>query len=334
MVPADAHRFDRLTRTANIIVGVSGCFCVLLLLYYFYHYTWTGKRALTSPVGMILYCGLPAVLAAMLFASLRLRPLARIKLALVLVVVAASTFAANLFCALAGFPLTVSNRTLWFIESDVKEIVHVAKQHNVTFDTRTKLEVIRDLHSRGIEAVPSIVPSELLHLQSDGTRKSVLTLAGTEVLPHGGMSNQVTVFCNESGTHAWYDSDEHGFHNPKGLWSAAQIAVVALGDSFTQGHCVASATNFVALIRRHYPSTLNLGINGQGPLMMLATLRDYGLSLKPQIVLWFFSRVAKSAGVSASQASRDRILDHGESADAGFVADGESPVPAVALARP
>jgi hypothetical protein len=51
--------------------------------------------------------------------------------------------------------------------------------------------------------------------------------------------------------------------------------------------------------------------------------------------LWlFFSRVAKSAGVSASPASRDMIRDHGESADAGFVADGESPVPAAALAKP
>ena len=46
------------------------------------------------------------------------------------------------------------------------------------------------------------------------------------------------------------------------------------------------------------------------------------------------TRVAKSAGVSSSPASRDMRLDHGESADAGFVADGESPVPAAALARP
>lgn len=125
-------------------------------------------------------------------------------------------------------------------------------------------------------------------LQSDGTRKSVLTLDGTEVFPHGGMSNKVTAYCNESGTHEWYESDEHGFHNPKGVWSAAQIDVVAVGDSYTQGHCVASDTNFVALIRQRYPRTLNLGINGQGPLMTLATLRDYGLSLKPKIVLWFF----------------------------------------------
>ena len=45
------------------------------------------------------------------------------------------------------------------------------------------------------------------------------------------------------------------------------------------------------------------------------------------------TRVAKSAGVSSSQASRDMILDHGESADAGFVAAGASPVPAASLAR-
>ena len=45
------------------------------------------------------------------------------------------------------------------------------------------------------------------------------------------------------------------------------------------------------------------------------------------------TRVAKSAGVSSPQASRDMMLDHGESAAAEFVADGASPVPAAALAR-
>ena len=46
------------------------------------------------------------------------------------------------------------------------------------------------------------------------------------------------------------------------------------------------------------------------------------------------TRVAKSAGVSSPQASRDMMLDHGESADEGSVADGGSPAPAAALARP
>ena len=288
MVPPAEQRFDRLTRAANIILGVGGFFCVLLLLYCFYYYTWTGTRYMTSPGGMVFYYGLPSVLAALLFASLWVRPLLRISLALVLVAVAIAIFAANLFCALLDFSLIASNRTLWFKESDFEELVKVAKEHDIEFDTRNKLEVIRDLSSRGIDAVPSIVPWDLLPVQSDGTRKSVITLDGTEVLPHGGMSNKVTVFCNESGQHRFYESDEHGFHNPKGVWSSEQIDVVGLGDSFTQGYCVASDTNFVALIRRHYPRTLNLGINGQGPLMMLATLRDYGPPLKAKVVLWFF----------------------------------------------
>ena len=288
MVPADAPRVDRLTRSGHADCGGSGGCCLLLVLYYVYHYLWTGTRVVTSPVGLVVYGGLPAVLAALLFASLRLRPLPRISVALVLVSVGAATFAANVFCALGEWSSREANRTLWSTASDVPALVQVAKTHNVTFDTRTKLEVIRDLQRRGIDAVPSIPPLELMPLQADGTRTSVLTLDGTEVLPHGGMSHKVTVYCNESGTHEWYASDEHGFHNPKGVWSAAPMDIVAVGDSYTQGHCVASDTNFVALIRQRYPRTLNLGINGQGPLMTLATLRDYGLALKPKVVLWFF----------------------------------------------
>ena len=288
MVPAAAPRVDRLTRAANLIVGGSGGCCLLLVLYYVYHYLWTGKRVVTGPVGLVVYGGLPAVLAALLFASLRLRPLPRISCALVLVSVVAATFAANVFCVLGEWSSRESKRTLWLTASDVPALVKVAKTHNVTFDTRTKREVIQDLQRRGIDAVPSIVPLELMPVQADGTRKSVLTLAGTEVLPHGGISHTVTVFCNESGAYEWYTSDEHGFHNPPGLWRAAPLEVVAVGDSFAQGHCVASTANFVSRIRRQYPRTVNLGINGQGPLMTLATLRDYGPSLQPQVVLWFF----------------------------------------------
>ena len=47
----------------------------------------------------------------------------------------------------------------------------------------------------------------------------------------------------------------------------------------------------------------------------------------------FFSRAAKSAGESSSQASRDTRRDHDESADAGSAAGGGSLGPAAVLAR-
>jgi hypothetical protein len=66
------------------------------------------------------------------------------------------------------------------------------------------------------------------------------------------------------------------------------VEIVALGDSFTHGYCVPPAQNFVALIRQRHSATLNLGIAGDGPLLMLATLTEYATSLKPKVVLWFY----------------------------------------------
>jgi hypothetical protein len=51
---------------------------------------------------------------------------------------------------------------------------------------------------------------------------------------------------------------------------------------------VSEQDNVTALIGRRYPATLNLGVAGDGPLLMLATLKEYVSSLKPQIVLWFY----------------------------------------------
>jgi hypothetical protein len=44
----------------------------------------------------------------------------------------------------------------------------------------------------------------------------------------------------------------------------------------------------MALIRRAYPATLNLGMAGNGPLLMLATLKEYLPQYQPKIVLWFY----------------------------------------------
>jgi hypothetical protein len=66
------------------------------------------------------------------------------------------------------------------------------------------------------------------------------------------------------------------------------VEIAAVGDSFTHGYCVPPEQNFVALIRERHPATLNLGIAGNGPLLMLATLTEYLTPLKPRVVLWFY----------------------------------------------
>src|SRR5262249_23013464 len=83
-------------------------------------------------------------------------------------------------------------------------------------------------------------------------------------------------------------SDEHGFNNPKGLWDKGPMDIVTLGDSYTQGFCVQPEKHFVTAIRKRYPKTLNLGIEGNGPLLMLAAIKEYAQALRPKLVLWFY----------------------------------------------
>jgi len=53
----------------------------------------------------------------------------------------------------------------------VDERVKIAKEFGVDFDTRSILEVIRDLEKQHISAVPNIFPIALFKKQADGTVK-------------------------------------------------------------------------------------------------------------------------------------------------------------------
>jgi hypothetical protein len=281
-VITENKRFATGERVADTILGGGGVVCLLVLFYFFYRYAGTGEAYFTSPLGPVVYYVLPAVLATLLLAALRLRSRYKINLSLLLLSTAFSIYGVELFLNLSAAPLP------WFEHRSQREKKEIAKEFGIDFDIRTRLEVIADLRKKGVEAYPYAAPPAVLKKQADGSVKSVITINGGEVLPLGGISNRVSVFCNENGAYTIYESDEHGFNNPKGLWKAGQVDIAALGDSFTQGACVPPDKNFVALIRKHYPATLNLGSSGQGPLLMLAALKEYGEYVRPKVVLWFY----------------------------------------------
>jgi len=174
-------------------------------------------------------------------------------------------------------------------EDKKEEAAKLGKRFGIDIDARDGLEVVDDLRKRGIDAVPIITASNNLFVtQPDGSVRSALNIQGSEVIPFGAISNKVTVLCNENGPWINYTSDEHGFNNPNEIWQFGQIDVAALGDSFAQGYCVPSDKNFVALIRHRYPAILNLGMAGNGPLLMLATLKEFLPLYRPKVVLWFY----------------------------------------------
>ncbi len=149
------------------------------------------------------------------------------------------------------------------------------------FDRRSRLEVITDLRQSGVDAWPGVLPGLL------SRRRVRVELPDGPAAPLGGISRVSRVFCRQTGAWVVYESDEHGFRNPAGL-HGAPADVALLGDSFTEGMCVADGETFADGIRRVYPRTVNLGYTGNGPLLALASLIEYAAPLQPRHVVWFF----------------------------------------------
>ena len=134
-----------------------------------------------------------------------------------------------------------------------------------------------------------MTPSNQLTIkQADGSIKSSITIDGQEVMPLAAASNRLTLVCNETGQWINYRSDGHGFDNPGEIWQRERVEIAALGGAYVQGWCVPGDKSFMALIRQRHPATLNLGTAGNGPLLMLATLKEYSSHFTPKTVLWFY----------------------------------------------
>jgi PAS domain S-box-containing protein len=308
-VEKDNRRQSTAVVFANLTLVAGICVCLAAFLYCGYFYIVAGTRHFTSFGGVFFYQILPAGAALLLLAAFRLPSGYRINLALVLCSIGFSLYGAELLLSLSASK-SLDSRTLWgdayFKESERKEIRALAKAFITDFDTRSRLEVIRELHRQNIPAVPSIAPIALLKERVGRRIESEISIDGEEILPLGGISDRVAVLCNETGRYAIYDSDERGFHNPRGIWKSKSVTIAAVGDSFTEGSCIHSDKNFMALIRKRYPETLNLGMSGEGPLLMFAAITEYLSIMKPKVVLWFFYEGNDFADLSKE--SKTRLL--------------------------
>jgi hypothetical protein len=272
-LPPRDSEFPLLARLADLIIKATAMTCLAILPLCFYSYGSTPDRYLLNPISSILYYLLVAI-ALLLFASLRFGALYRISVAVTLGLTIGGMYSIELL-------LTMSGQTF-----DPR--MATAAQLGVPFDSRDKLDVIAATERRNHDVVPNVNPSNFLRTSTNGSRRSEITLNGVETLPLGGVSNTLTVYCNESGQYVIYTSDEHGFNNPTGIWGAVPLTIAAVGDSFTQGSCVPADKNIFGVLRRQHPSTLNLGMVNDGPLTELATLKEYLPTLRPRIVLWFY----------------------------------------------
>ena len=184
--------------------------------------------------------------------------------------------------------------------ANTKIRMQLAAEQGTEYDQRTLKEFVRDQRAQGIAMQPKVSPR--LHLATNGFE----TQEGGRIYPLAGIAHRPTASCNEQGEYLVFDSDRYGFRNPDDLYdslyrslnaplgaplnvpfySQGDIEALILGDSFTLGQCVKH--DIAALLKAHGISTANLGYSGNGPLLGLAALREYGSQLGAKHVFWIY----------------------------------------------
>lgn len=198
-----------LGKLADIVLAAGAVLCILVASY-------ASTKNFNSSLGKLFYVFVPIGLAGVLFTSRRFKPTYRLNLAVVCVSITASVYAMELFLASLPIPRPRAPLMLNLLRSSDKEnqATDLSKKFGVEIDARSPSEVIAGLNKSGVGAVPFISPGNGLFADRDGDRKSFISIGGTEVIPLAGISNKLTLLCNENGQWVAYKSDAHGFNNP------------------------------------------------------------------------------------------------------------------------
>jgi hypothetical protein len=299
--------FEQAGRLAGFVLALAGILAFLVLCYSLV----TDLEApgkVRTPTAIVLNYALPASAVVGLFAALRLTPVNRLRVLMAGLSIVVAVYAVELGLALSRGTDDQIRPAMTRVASSrhkARDAAELTRRFGGSIDTRTPREVLAALQSEGSDAVPIVTASNHLFVaQADGSIKSAIEIDGHEVMPLGGVSQKVTLLCNENGQWIDYRSDRRGFNNPDEIWDTGHLDIAVLGDSFAHGYCVPAAASYVSLISQHDRATLNLGMAGDGPLLMLATLEEYLPRFSPKIVLWCYYEGNDLIDLQAERKSR------------------------------
>jgi hypothetical protein len=213
-----------------------------------------------SVVTILIYYIFPSLFIVILIYCLILKKEYKINIAISLASIGICLFVIDIF--------------FWVSHNNAPSYEELSKKKNIPFDSRTKLEVIESFKKKNVVAYPVVFPRVFIEQNN------------MEIYPVSGLSNSLTVYCNETGEYTIYNSDKYGFHNTeKDIWNSGIPEIGAVGDSFVHGACVPTEKNITSIISREYKKTINLGMGSTGPLIELAILKELTCSPKTDPVV-------------------------------------------------
>ena len=170
-----------------------------------------------------------------------------------------------------------------------------AKEIGVKFDTRTYFQAFNEERKNEPDLSPRYqftraYWSPIVFGDNNPIQNFVQSkIKNKNIIPLRGPINKKTLSCNEGGTRKIANNDKYGFKNPNFIYEK-EIEILLIGDSFTHGECEDENTDIAGWLRNKYNiNSANYGISGAGPLLSLASLKEYGIMLKPKYIVYFYA---------------------------------------------
>ena len=196
-----------------------------------------------------------------------------------------SLTAAGLLFALTGFftsrrlanlQLTVLSTLLALVCAN-----SLALLYEMLTEPQSKYQVVMQLRTEDPSVVPALIPNLAFRETAFRQRFDDVGLR-----PVGGVAKVTTVLCREAGPMIVYRSDRYGFRNDDDAYDRQPIDVLLVGDSFAHGACVDGDTT--TWLQAKGLNAVTIGMSGNGPLLELASLREYGPAIQPRHIVWMF----------------------------------------------
>lgn len=278
-----SQKRNNLAIFANSILGSGIFFCLIIFLFTlrFPDLRLSGYIIVISLVGVV-------------FLSIALRWSRSIKINISLAII---SIGIGIFMSEIILSLYTSSEIDRIRQVKQQRFEEQVKKKGITYDTRSKYQVVTDFRKIGIDVYPLSPPAGYAHLDGLNNKKD-------KIFPLAFISGISYTDSNiASGEYIVYKSDEHGFNNNKGIFGESSIDIVLVGDSYTHGHAVKRHENIAGWLRKTGYTVLNLGMPGNGPLIELATLKEYAESIKPKTVFWLYCEMNDQRNLSNEMTS-------------------------------